>query len=175
MDVTKNHVTVYGVTLQQANDFEFDYRGTPDSDLISQLVPNTDDWGGIGWIELEEYEYDRTGEQILLTINTKRDPPAQWLQHASQATHHFENRLMVMTSAQKDETRVTGIAVMDGETLQNKQIFTMDPSEVEKHYSDSDEPGYDLEDLDDKIWDSIKQFVNICEQFYLEKDNENDD
>ena len=29
---------------------------------------------------------------------------------------------------------------------------------------------YDLDDLDTKIWDSIDKFVNVCEQFYLERE-----
>jgi hypothetical protein len=175
MDMTKSHVTIYGITPQQASDFEFDYSETPDSDLISQLVPNMDNWGGIGWVDLEEYEYDRQNERILLTINTKWAAPVEWLQHASQAAHYFENRLMVMSTVQKDETCVTGVAIMDGEILQNKQVFEITSEEVGKYYNDSDDAGYDLEDLDNKIWHSITQFVNVCEQFYLEKDNEDDD
>ena len=78
-----------------------------------------------------------------------------------------------MATIQKDETVVTGVAVMDGEVLQHKQIFEMDSAEVGKYYND-DELGYDLDDLDNQLWDSITKFVNVCEQFYLERDNKND-
>ena len=72
-----------------------------------------------------------------------------------------------MTTIQKDETNVTGVAVMDGDVLQNKSIFTMSLEEVGKYYND-DEDHYELDDLDNQIWDSIQKFVNVCEQFYLE-------
>ena len=48
----------------------------------------------------------------------------------------------------------------------------MDAEEVGKYYEDED--GYDLDELDNQIWDSIGQFLNVCEQFYLEKDKKND-
>ena len=58
---------------------------------------------------------------------------------------------------------------MDGEVLQNKQIFEMSSEEVGKHYEE-EEPGYELDNLDNQIWDSIGKFVNVCEQFYLERE-----
>ena len=33
---------------------------------------------------------------------------------------------------------------------------------------------YELDSLDNQIWDSIANFRNVCEQFYLEKETEND-
>ena len=78
-----------------------------------------------------------------------------------------------MVTIQKDETCVTGVAMMDGETLQHKNIFEMEIEQVGKYYND-DEPGFDLDELDNQIWDSIGKFVNVCEQFYLEKEEKND-
>jgi len=78
-----------------------------------------------------------------------------------------------MTTIQKDETCVTGVAVMDGEILQDKYIFELDSEEVGKYYNDEYED-YDLDDLDANIWDSIAKFVNVCEQFYLEREEKND-
>ena len=72
-----------------------------------------------------------------------------------------------MTTIRKDETLVTGVAVMDGEILQDKTIFEMESEEVGRYY-DTDEDEYDLDKLDNQIWDSIGQFVKVCEQFYLE-------
>jgi hypothetical protein len=80
--------------------------------------------------------------------------------------------MITMSTIQKDETCVTGIAVMDGEVLQNKYIFEMDSEEVAKYYEEQE--GYELDDLDNQIWDSIGKFVNVCEQFYLERDENND-
>ena len=71
-----------------------------------------------------------------------------------------------MTTIQKDETCVTGIAVKNGDVLQNKQIFTMPLEEVVKYYDDEDE-SYDLDSLDNQIWDSIGSFLDVCEKFYI--------
>jgi len=68
---------------------------------------------------------------------------------------------------------VRGVAVMDGEILQDKYLFEMSSEEVGKYYND-DESSYDLDDLDNQIWDSIGKFANVCEQFYLEKEEKND-
>jgi hypothetical protein len=134
---------------------------------LSELVPSQDDWGELTWgIELEEYEYNPNNEVMYLTLDTKWESPIEWLKSASKGSHYFNNKLITMTTIQKDETCVTGVAVMDGEVLQNKNIWDMDPQEVSKYYDD-DEPDYELDDLDNKIWDSIGQFVNVCEKFYL--------
>jgi hypothetical protein len=166
MDTTKSYIKVFDITPEDADDFEFDF-GVQDSDLLSELVPDLGDWGDLTWgIDLEEYEYSPLNQVMFLTLNTKWDVPVDWLKHASIGTHYFENRLITMTTIQKDETLVTGVAVMDGDVLQNKTIWTMDSEEVGKHYDD-DEADYDLDKLDNQIWDSINKFVNICEQFYL--------
>ena len=49
----------------------------------------------------------------------------------------------------------------------------MEPEEVEKYYND-ELLNYDLDDLDNQIWDSIGKFANVCEQFYLEGNEKND-
>lgn len=173
MDATKSHINIYNISPTQAKDFEFEF-SVYDSDLLTELVPEEDDWGELIWgIELEEYEYLPASQVINLVLNTKWKPPLDWLQNASKGTHYFENRLITMSTIQKDETCVQGIAVMDGDILQNKTIFEMDSEEVGKYYND-DESDYELDDLDNQIWDSIEKFNNVCEQFYLEKDEEND-
>ena len=172
MDSTKSFVKVFNFSPQDAEDFEFDY-DTDTSDLLTELVPDLDNWGGIGWMELEEYEYNNHNNTMHLTLETKWESPAVWLQHASVGSHYFENKLITMVTIQKDETCVVGVAMMDGETLQHKNIFEMDSEQVGKYYND-DEPGFDLDELDNQIWDSIGKFVNVCEQFYLEKEEKND-
>jgi hypothetical protein len=50
----------------------------------------------------------------------------------------------------------------------------MESEEVGKYYDD-DQPNYDLDHLDNQIWDSIGQFLSVCTQFYQtesEDDNE---
>ena len=123
-------------------------------------------------MEVEDYEYHAKTNTMYFTLETKWLPPTRWLQQASSDNVCFENKLITMTTIQKDETCVTGVAIMDGEVLQNKYIFQMDPEEVGKYYEDED--GYDLDELDNQIWDSIGKFVNVCEQFYLEREEKND-
>lgn len=170
MDATKTYIKVYNFLPGEAEDFEFDYDITSD-DLLSELVPDLEQWGDIGWMELEEYEYNPHGETMHLTLNTKWAAPTEWLQYASKATSYFHNKVIILASIQKDETCVTAGAYMDGEELQHKIIFQMDSEEVGKYYND-DETDFELDDLDNKIWDSIGKFTKVCEQFYLGKENE---
>jgi hypothetical protein len=153
MDSTKSFIKIYNVSPEQAEDFEFDYE-VSSSDLLTELVPDLHDWGNVGWAELEEYEYNVHNNTMHLTLETKWESPVEWLQSASKGTHYFENKLITMVTIQKDETSVTGFATMDGEILQHKQIFEMDSEEVGKYYND-DEHDYELDDLDNQIWDSL--------------------
>ena len=172
MDSTKSFVKIYNVTPELAEDFEFYYdtAGIEDgsNDILNELAPALDSWEDVGWMEVEEYEYNIHNNTMHLTLETKWAPPVSWLKQAS-FNQHFQNKLITMSTIQKDETCVTGVAVMDGEILQNKYIFQMEPEEVGKYYEE-EEPGYDLDELDNQIWDSIGKFVNVCEQFYLEKE-----
>jgi hypothetical protein len=124
-------------------------------------------------MELTSFEYDGTRQIMNLMVETKWASPVEWLRNASIGSHYFENKLITMTTIQKDETVVTASAVMDGEILQNKYIFEMPSEEVGKYYND-DISDYNLDNLDNQIWDSIAKFVTVCEQFYLEGDKEND-
>jgi hypothetical protein len=170
MDATKSYIKVYGISPEAAEDFEFDYT-VDGSEILAELVPDQSAWGELTWgIEFEEYEYSPGSQVLYLTLNTKWESPVEWLKNASKGTHYFENKLATMTTIQKDETFVTGIAVMDGEVLQNKKIFEMESDEVGKYYDD--ESDYELDDLDNKIWDSIGQFVDVCKKFYLGDDDE---
>ena len=177
MDTTKSFIKVYNVTPAVAEDFEFDYdvAGVEDggSDILTELVPTLDAWGDIGWMEVEEYEYNTHNQTMHFILDTKWLPPTRWLQQASHNCIYFENKLITMTTIQKDETCVTGVAVMDGEVLQEKVIFETNEEEVAKYYDD-DKPMYELDDLDNNIWDAIGKFTDVCQQFYLERDNEND-
>ena len=166
MDATQSHLTIYNISPQDIEDFEFDY-DTTCSDLLTELVPELDNWGNIGWMELEDYEYNKESQSAHLVLETKWAPPTEWLRNASLGTHYFQNKLITMTTIQKDETVITGVAVMDGEVLQNKSLWEMDSEEVGKYYNDAEE-SYELDDLDNQIWDTIGKFVKVCEQFYLE-------
>ena len=172
MDATKSFIKVHDFASDADEFFKFDY-STEDNDLLSELVPNYDLWGDIGWMELEEYEYDHRNKIANITLETKWAAPVEWLQEASRRIPYFENKLITMTTIQKDETLVTGVAIMDGEVLQQKPIFSMSSEEVGKYYDDSYEQ-LELDDLDNQIWDSIGKFNKICEQFYLEGEENND-
>lgn len=168
MDATQSHITIYNISPESAQDFEFDF-DTTNSDLLTELVPDLDNWGNIGWMEVEEYDYDPSRQVIQLTLETKWAAPSQWLQSASTGTHYFQNKLITMATVQQDETCVTGISVMDGEILQEKVLFEIESEEVGKYYNDENDQ-YELDDLDNQIWDSITKFVTVCEQFYLERE-----
>jgi hypothetical protein len=170
MDATQSQIKIHRIPSAAAADFAFDY-DTATDDLLTELVPNLDNWGGVGWMELTDCEYDVRSEILNLTVETKWSAPVEWLRNASIGTHYFENKLITMTTIQKDETCVTGVGVMDGEILQNKYIFEMELEEVQKYYND-DEPEYDVDKLDNQIWDSVGSFVGVCEQFYLGENHE---
>jgi|TARA_E500000331_G_scaffold285888_1_gene280509 hypothetical protein len=172
MEATKSHVKVWNITPEDAEDFEYDF-DCDTSSILTELVPSLDNWGGIPWIELEEYEYNPHDNTMHLSLETKWAPPTEWLRNASMGTHYFQNKLITMSTIQKDETLATGVAVMDGEVLQNKELWSMESEEVGKYYND-DEVSYDLDELDNQIWDAIGKFVKVCEQFYLEGEKEND-
>ena len=173
MDATKSFIKIHGMTEGEAEDFEYDF-DIHTSDLLTELVPDLDNWGDLGWMELEEYEYDARSQTMNLLLETKWNSPTEWLRNASMGSVYFENKLITMATIQKDETCVTGFATMDGEVLQHKNIFEMESEEVGKYYDD-DQPNYDLDHLDNQIWDSIGQFLSVCTQFYQtesEDDNE---
>ncbi len=178
MDSTKSYIKIYTMTPEAVEFMEFDYdvegieQGS--SDILTEFVPNLEDWGDIGWMEVEEYEYAAATQTVNLTLETKWESPVDWLCRASERIPYFQNRLITMTTIQKDETAVRGVAVTDGEVLQDKYIFEMDSETVGKYYDDSEEE-YELDDLDNLLWDSINKFVNVCEQFYLEKEEEDND
>ena len=174
MEATTSHIKIYNIPPVMAEDFAFDYdtAGIEEgsNDILTELAPHVDQWNET-WVEAEEYEYDSSNETMELTLHTKWAPPIAWLKQASMNVY-FQNKLITMTTIQKDETCVTGIAVMDGEVLQNKYIFEMTSENIGKYYDE--EPGYELDDLDNQIWDSIEKFTNVCKQFYLER-HETDD
>ena len=166
MDATQRQNKVFNISTTDAEDFAFDY-DAGSSDLLTELVPDLDNWGTVGWMELMDFEYDGNKQIINLLVETKWLPPTEWLRNASVGTHYFSNKLITMTTIQKDETVVRGVAVMDGEVLQDKPILEFEPEFIGKHYDD-EQPEYDLDKLDNTIWDSITKFVTVCEQFYLE-------
>lgn len=170
MDATKSYVKIYNISPETAEDFESDY-DTGSHDLLTEMAPRIEEWDNIGWMEVDYYEYNPQDNMMHLTLSTKSASPVEWLRRSSVNVSYLDNKLILMSTVQQDETCVTGVALMDGQILQNKPIFEMELEEVGKYYDD-DEPAYELDDLDDRIWNSISKFVNICEQFYLEKENE---
>ena len=124
MDTTKSYIKIHDIDADGAEDFEFEYDVTS-SDLLSDLVPNRDNWGGVSWLELDEYEYSLRQKQINVSLDTHWESPVEWLRNATLGTHYLSNKLVTMTTIQQDETCVRGVAIMDGEVLQNKYIFEM--------------------------------------------------
>ena len=170
MDATQSFLKIYNISSDQAGDFSFDY-DTRSSDLLTELVPDLDHWGNIGWMELADFDYDGRHSILEMTLETKWLPPVEWLRNASKGSHYFENKLITMTTIQKDECVVTGVACMDGEILQNKSLLEVESDFVGKHYDDM-QPKHQIEDLDNLIWDSISKFIEVCEKFYLNNKGE---
>jgi len=171
MDATLSQIKIHQVPPAVVGDLAFDF-DTESNEILAELVPDLDNWGGVGWMELTDFEYDATRQIINITVETKWAAPTEWLRNASLGTHYFENKLLTMTTIQKDETLVSGAAVMDGEILQHKELLEFDSELIGRHY-DEEQPEYSLDKLDNTIWDAIAKFVTVCEQFYLEGE-END-
>ena len=123
MDTTKSYIKVYDIPVDTAEDFEFDYdaHGVEEgsNDILTELAPQLESWGDIGWMEIEEYEYHSESRTMYFTLETKWAAPVSWLEQVS-SNPYFQNKLITMTTIQKDETCVVGIAAMDGEILQSK-------------------------------------------------------
>lgn len=118
-------------------------------------------------MELTDSEYDPRGEILNLTVETKWASPTEWLRNASLGTHYFQSKLLTMSTIRKDETVVTGAAVMDGTILQDKVVLDFEPETIARYY-DEEQPDYSLDVLDNTIWAAISKFATVCEQFYLE-------
>jgi len=78
MDATQSHIKVFNISPSYAEDFAFDHDIKSD-DLLTELVPELDNWGNVGWMELTDFEYDGNREIINLTVETKWAPPTEWL------------------------------------------------------------------------------------------------
>lgn len=172
MNSTKSFIRVYNITPAEAEEFEYDHTidgCDPCTELATTLVPDERDHGDLPWgvrdADDYEYEYSSNSSTIHFALETKWAPPVDWLISASSKTELFKDKVITMATIQKDETCVTGVVVKNGEILQNKQVFEMPPEEVSKYYEEVE--GYDLDQLDNQIWDSIGGFLDVCEKFYL--------
>lgn len=176
MDSTKSFIRVYNITPDEAEGFEYENfdqseeLGFESTGEDISLIVDEQHHGNLAWgvrgADDDAYEYSAQNKTIHFVLDTKWEPPLDWLKAASSQVSYFENKTIIMTTIQKDETSVTGIVVKDGDVLQNKQIFNMPIEEVSKYYDD-DEEGYDVDSLDNQIWDSIGAFLNVCEKFYI--------
>ena len=130
MEATTSHVKIHNISAEQAEDFEFDYDTLSveggSSDILTELAPHLNQWSDM-YVEAVEYEYNSHDQTMHFMLHTKWAPPINWLTQASMNVY-FQNKLITMSTIQKDETCVTGVAVMDGEVLQNKYIFEMESS-----------------------------------------------
>ena len=175
MKPTRTFITVCGITPEEAEDFSFDYdlsgASIGSDDLMNQLVPNSEDWGGISWMELEDYEYDASTNRILVTLETKWEAPLEWAQVASRDCIYFQNRLITMSTVSQDECWVEGYAFMDGERLQNKRLISIGSSETSE-YQDNENNNDQEGDLDSLLWEAINKFEQVCRDFYLGEKND---
>ena len=82
MDATQSHIKVHGISPEVVGDFIFDY-DADSSDVLTELVPDLDNWGNAGWMEVEEFEYDGRRQIMNFTLETKWVAPTDWLRAAS--------------------------------------------------------------------------------------------
>jgi len=172
VDATQHHITIYNISPTQAEDlsFDFDIQG---KDFLTELVPDMKEWGDVGWMDMESWEYDEKRQQIYILLETSHLAPKGWLKALSRDIAYFQNKLATMISISKDETKSCGVAVMDGEILQDKILAEIDHQRVGEHY-DELRPEYTIEQLDDLLWRPAGKFLDVCEKFYLAGETENE-
>ena len=164
METTKSFIRVYDINPETAEQFQDEYSCT---ELATVLVPqgdHDDDAWGVSDAEDYEYEYSRHKSRMEFALETKWAVPVEWLTSASARTPQFKDKVLAMTTIQKDETVVTGVVVKNGEVLTNSPIFELTIEEVQAHYED--ESGEGIDELDSNIWGSIEEFLTTCEKSY---------
>ena len=85
---TRSYIKVHNISPEQAEDFEFDYEPKiRQSEVLQQLVPSSDDWGGVDWIGLGEYEYNASHETMHFVLDTK----IIFEKDAEEVGRHYDN------------------------------------------------------------------------------------
>ncbi len=164
METTKSFIRVYDISPEVAEQFQDEYTCT---ELATVLVPQADhddDAWGVSDAEDYDYEYSHHQARMEFALETKWAVPVEWLTSASARTPQFRDKVLAMTTIQKDETVVTGVVVKNGEVLTNNPIFQLTLEEVHAHYED--ESGEAIDELDSNIWGSIEEFLATCEKAY---------
>jgi hypothetical protein len=117
-------------------------------------------------MELEDIEYDAQDGQLTFTIETKWHGPVSWLKGAS-ATEFFEGKLMTMATITRDETVVDGVAVMNMDILQERNLVHLESETVGALYENDE-----VDELDHLLWDPINEFNKECTELYLDPEGE---
>ena len=165
---TRSYVTVYNYGADDFENLEYGADITSE-DFFEHVVPHRKEWGEVNYIELEDLEYDAQERQLSFTAETKWHGPVSWLKAAS-ATEFFEGKLMTMAIITRDETVVDGVAVLDIEILQERNLVELESETVGALY-ESDE----VDELDHLLWNPINEFNKECTELYINCEGEHNE
>ena len=162
---TRSYVTVYNYTPEDFENLELG-ADTTSEEFFEHVVPHRKEWGEVNYIELEDLEYDARSEQLTFTAETKWYGPVSWLRGAS-ATEFFESKLMTMATITRDETVVDGVAVLNMDLLQERNLVHLESETVGALYENDE-----VDELDHLLWDPINEFNKECTELYLNPEGE---
>ena len=162
---TRSYVTVYDYSPEDFENLEFG-ADTTSEDFFEHVVPHRKEWGEVNYIELEDLEYDEVDRQLSFTAETKWHGPVSWLRGAS-TTEFFEGKLMTMAIITRDETVVDGVAVMNMDLLQERNLVEISSETVGAMYENDE-----VDELDHLLWDPINEFNKECTELYLNPEGE---
>tara|TARA_R110002110_G_C13399213_1_gene712629 strand:- start:6 stop:506 length:501 start_codon:yes stop_codon:yes gene_type:complete len=162
---TRSYVTVYDYSPEDFENLELG-ADTTSEDFFEHVVPHRREWGEVNHIELEDLEYDAQDGQLTFTTETKWFGPIAWLRAAT-GTEFFSNKLMTMAIIARDETNVDGVAVMNMDLLQERNLVELGPETVGALYENDE-----VDELDHLLWDPINQFNKECRELYLVPEGE---
>ena len=162
---TRSYVTVYNYSPEDFENLEFGADITSE-DFFEHVVPHRKEWGEVYHVELEDLEYDEVDRQLTFTAETKWHGPVSWLKNAS-ATEFFQGKLMTMAIITRDETVVDGVAVMNMDLLQERNLVELSSETVGALYENDE-----VDELDHLLWNPINEFNKECAELYLNPQGE---
>ena len=162
---TRSYVTVYNYDREDFENLEFGADITSE-EFFEHVVPHRKEWGEVHYMELEDLEYNAQEGQLTFTVETKWHGPVSWLKGAS-ATEFFQGKLLTMATITRDETVVDGVAVMNMDLLQERNLVHLESETVGALYENDE-----VDELDHLLWNPINEFNKECTELYLNQDGE---
>ena len=152
---TRSYVTVYNYDREDFENLEFGADITSE-EFFEHVVPHRKEWGEVHYMELEDLEYNAQEGQLTFTVETKWHGPVSWLKGAS-ATEFFQGKLLTMATITRDETVVDGVAVMNMDLLQERNLVHLESETVGALYENDE-----VDELDHLLWNPINEFNKEC-------------